>query len=254
MKKIKNSILEIKLSSFDIKPLTNWVARRERRWHRKMAQIRELAVGRPPEETERELRMLADKQIQTVGCLVRNYPYRFVSSWCENGDKYLVGLGHDPIAQLKKKLVALGVTPDHWPALVEHGELLENLSKTVILELPFSEVFPIIKVFSSGARCYFQCGPEELSQKTVRDFIEINPLEIQNLDGFRFFERHQHKLVALRQKLVAKGCGTRDGAFFKWNPEKKSLAKADKLLKKYELPDDVRQRFGKILVAERLVV
>jgi len=255
MKNIKKgAILATKLSSFSIKPLTNWVARQERHRQMEMVRIREGVAEKSVEEMKQAFRVQTDKQIQTVGCLIRNYPYRFRSNWLQDGQRHHVGLGCEPIVQLKKKLTDLGLTPDDWPALVEHDELLEHLSKATILKLPLLEVLHTGNGFGRRIESYLGCDKEELPLKTVRDFLAINPLEVKGCDGAEFFRRRRRQLIAMRQKLVSKGCGPRDGAFFKWNPEKKSLEKALNLLGKYRLDDVFRRRVAEILVAERMVI
>ncbi len=251
----KHELLCMELSSFGIKPLTNWVARQEMEWHRDAAGIREKMVGKPIEEMENAIRAQSDKQIQTVSCLIRNYPYRFQHKWYVNHNRFLLGLGRKPIAELKNKLVNLGLTPDDWPALVDHDELLEKLSKKTILTLPFLEVFHQGNASGCIIKDYFGCEEEDqMNSKTVKDFISIDPLA-QKEDIVRsFIERREQQFVAIRQKLVAKGFTTRDGVFFEWNPEKKSLAKAMERLEKYLLSTKDRERFARILVAERLVV
>lgn len=262
MKKItaaqKAKVLKIELISFGIKPLTNWVKREMARLERdqkenltvseEMAQLHEVRNGSNQGK--------AATQPQTVGDLIRAYPYRFVSKWRLGNSRFLVGLGKGPIAELKRKLTELGLTPDDWPALVDHNELLEKLSKKVIVGIPIQEVFVTSGGYSHQLHQYLGCKEEELGTKTVKDFISIDPFQLQDdVYRTRFFERRKRQFIALRQKLVAKGFTTRDGAFFKWNPEKQSLVKAKKVLEKYFMEfDDDMDKFARILVAERLVV
>lgn len=261
MKKKENyELLCTKLSSFGIKPLTNWVARKEREWHRDKARHLEEITGKSTEEMEKAIRRRADEQIQTVSCLIRNYPYRFTDKWYEDNRRHRVGLGSEPIAQLKRKLTSLGLTPDDWPALAPHDQLLGHLSKPAIMNVPLVEIFLDGHYRRNYMRTYLDCTDEEVEKKTIGDFIKVNPLALQcelGSEGYNrwsFFREHKRMFIALRQQLVKKGFSARDGTFFLWDPEKPSLDKARAVLKKHKLTPSQLRRFAKIVVAERWVI
>lgn len=257
MKKVnKSKILKMKLSSFGIKPLTNWVTREERRMESSLEFIRRLNKGLPEEEIEKTLQLQRDgyqkriaEQPMTVGDLVRKFHYRFNPNSMKGR-----GLGIEPIEMLKVKLLDLGLTENDWPALLAHDQLLTYLSKRKIKELPLIEVFTHINFEYGPIYAYLGCGLKEAREKTIHDFLAINPLDVKDNEGLRFLTSHTAQLVALRQKLVTKGFTTRDGAFFKWDPEQKSLAKALERLRKYDLPAEAQLQFARIVVAERWVI
>lgn len=245
------------LSDFGIKPLTNWVKRGSKQLRRELEYWEERCKNPSPEDArdkpqERLEECRKKSNVQTVGDLIRVYPYRFVMKWRENYHRQLVGLGDESIAQLKSKLVELGLTPDDWPALVRHDELLKHLSKNTILKLPFLEVFYMDEGYGRSVQYYFGCKQEELSSRTVADFIAIDPMKLDE-DAMFFLKRRKCRLIAIRQQLAAKGFTTRDGAFMKWDPDKNSLEKAMKVLEKYDLNEAGRRLFAKIIVAERWV-
>ena len=259
MKKVSKAvILAMPLSDFGIKPLTNWVKRRSEQLQHELQYWEEKCKNPSPgderEKPQERLEKCKKKSnVQTVGDLIRVYPYRFVMKWYQNDHLQLVGLGSESIAQLKKKLVDLGLTPDDWPALVKHGELLKYLSKNTILKLPFLEVFYMMGGgYGRSVEYYFGCKREELPSKTVADFIAINPMKL-DADATFFLKRRKCSFIAIRQKLAAKGFTTRDGAFMKWDPDKNSFEKAMKVLGKHNLNEAESKLFAKIIVAERWV-
>lgn len=258
MKKVsKEVILAMPLSDFGIKPLTNWMKRRSKQLRLELEYWEERCKNPSPKDEHGKSQECLERckrksDVQTVGDLIRVYPYRFVMKWRENYHLHLVGLGSEPIAQLKKKLVDLGLTSDDWPALVKHDELLKHLSKNTILKLPFLEVYYMDEGYDRSVQYYFGCNQDELPSKTVADFIAINPMEL-DADVMPFLKRRKYRLIAIRQQLAAKGFTTRDGAFMKWDPDKNSLEKAMKILKKYKLHEADRRLFAEIIVAERWV-
>lgn len=251
----KVTILAIDLTSFGIKPLNNWIRREEKKRLSEIEMVKDKIMEDQHVSWKNRLEELTVKEVRTVGGLIRAYPYRFTHKWRINRYKHLLGLGRPYVAQLKVKLVGLGLTPDDWPALAEHYELLEKLSKKVILQLPLTEVFAGNTFDGQHLAAYLRCLLGELHMKTVKDFIIIDPNEPAiNPYASRFVWSHHRILVALRQKLATKGFTARDGAFLKWNPDVDSTAKAMKRLEKYKLTPAVRKTIAKIAVAERWVV
>ncbi|MEI6304543.1 MAG: hypothetical protein WCP09_00790 [Candidatus Taylorbacteria bacterium] len=247
-----------KLSSFGIRSLTNWAARKEREWLQDMVPIRKEMIEIPGDETSRAFHAQTDKHIQTVGCLIRNYPYRFVHA--RTHTNYGVnGLGKEPIEEFKKMLLKLGLTPDDWPALVPHDELLVHLSKPAILNLPAKEIFPTLD--KRECRGFTRClgwTDEGAETKTVRDLIQFDPLNIAeeapNISPRRFFESRKRFFIALRQDLVKKGFSSKDGKFFNWNPIAPAVKKAQRVLRKHSLTPSELLKFAQIAVAERWVI
>ena len=266
MKKVnKSAILAMQLTDFGIKPLSNWLTRQERGTLRQMreceARLRKYGaeqgenyrknIQEDIDHMKASLVTIRAEQLHTVGDLIKRYPYRFNTVVMRRG----YGLGNVPITEFKNKLRDLGLTPNDWPALVDHDQLLENLSKKVILTLPIQEVLVTSGGYYHKLHGYLNCSEEELSKKTVKDFISINPFDVvEGTPGTEFFEHRKQQFVAIWQKLKAKGFTRRDGAFFKWNPEKQSLSKAMKVLEKYKLTSALRERFAKIVVAERWII
>lgn len=115
----KNQIFALELKSFGIRPLTLWVNREER-------------TNQDPTNNPTP---------KTVGDLVLKYHYRFFSRRSVPGTSFW-GLGKKPFFKLKERLEDLGLTPDDWPALVPHKELLKHLSKQAIMNMPAQEVWP----------------------------------------------------------------------------------------------------------------
>jgi hypothetical protein len=231
----KKSILMMPLESFGIKPLTNWVKRGQRR----------LSESEKPDGIP--------LQPQTVAELIHKYPYRFPPMKMKWGYHNVrnIGLGMESITELKQKILALGLTPDDWPALVRHDEFLTYLSKATIMKLPVMEV--IIGRYLR-LQVYMNCTEEEFHTKSFKDFLRIDPLATESFRYGNDICSIKRQLVAIRQKLVAKGFTTRDGAFFKWNPEQSSLAKALEKVQKYDLPHESYMQFARIAVAERWVI
>ncbi len=263
MKKMhKSAILALPLVSFNIPALTNWVTRPERKMKESLKNAREHFSG---EILEKELaerkashQKTVDAQPRTVGELIKAYTYRYVHARTHT-DYGVNGLGKESIAKLKQKLVELGLTPDDWPALVPHDEILVHLSKTAILMVPAKEIFPTLEEYERQG--YTRCvgwTDEEAGTKTVRDLIQFDPLNISeeapNINPRRWFESRKRFFIALRQQLVKKGFSSKDGKFFNWNPTIPALKKAQAMLRKHDLtPSEVR-KFAKVLVAERLIV
>lgn len=257
----KEVILGMALVDFNIRPLTLWVTRPRRQYAKKMdLRTRDVhrnrLVGDELVKAAREADIDIQKEIkdqpETVGQLVKRYYYLFP------GQKRcrVVNLGDKPISALKKKLVELGLTPDDWPALAPHDELLVHLSKPAILQVPVNEIITDVGRARDFVHEYLGCSKEEVATKTIRDLIQVNPLTVSYQYGFpgRFFKEHKRWFVFLRQLLVKKGLSVEDGQLFAWNPEKVSLEKARNALKKHKLKPSELQRFARIAVTERWVI
>lgn len=259
---LKSAIRAMPLASFNIRPLTLWVNRPQKNWDDVQKKYRSQFSGEELEKALQDVRVGHEKEINgqptNVGELIRTYRYRFpLSKYMDR--YYCIGLGKEPINKLKKKLVELGLTPDDWPALVPHDDLLEHLSKSMIITLPVREIFP------AGRRCdylhyYLGCTQEEVEKKTVWDLIQVNPLDLQKTSGgdhlssaVSFFRDHKRQFVAIRQQLAKKGF-LKDGPFFKWNPVAPAFKKAQNILRSYDLTPPEIRKFAKIVVAERWVV
>jgi hypothetical protein len=207
-------------------------------------------------KVEDEHREEVTNQPMTVGQLIRKYPYRFPGS--KHSGK-LVSLGDAPATELKRRLREMGLTPDDWPALVQHDEILEHLSKTHIVTLPVREVFVSPSRYRDSIDRYLGCTQDEVATKTIGDLIKIDPLNPPNVvdssydNGMTYFRSHKRKFIALRQVLIAKGFTPRDGALLKWNPTIPALTKARKILRYYNLSPSESRKFAKIAVAERWV-
>jgi hypothetical protein len=238
----KEQIFALELKSFGIRPLTLWVSRLERH-------NQDPANNATP---------------KTVRDLVRKYHYRFffrrsvyVSSvW---------GLGKEPFFKLKEKLEELGLSPDDWPALVPHKELLKHLSKQAIMKMPAQEVFPSrdydeqLSFYSFFGWVNSACEVDEQSRaRTVQDLVQYNPTDMSRvavgLDSARFFASHKQFFITLRHKLADKGFTRRDGDFFKWNPSEGAYKKAQKLLGEYNLSPAEIIKFSAIAVERRWVI
>ena len=255
-KKPKEEILEMLLSEFEISKLTIWMNRPKqqyeenlKRWtvdddgNKLVGDELEKAIQKADSVFQKEL----EDQPVTVGELMGKYQYQFPGrNRCG-----LSKLGKKSIDDFKAKLVKFGLTPDDWPALVVHGELLLHLSKTAILKIPITEILNDPDVY-----LYLGCTKEDVASKTVRDFIQFNPLDISDWHSFqgRFFRKHRRWFVTFRQRLLNKGFGLEDGQFFSWDPEFDSLDKVIEILGKYKLEPSELQKFAKIVVAERWVV
>ena len=258
----KGAILEIPLINFNIRPINLWVNRPGRRYSEDLIKRTRELTGEALLEATRQVdddhRERMQKQPMTVGQLIKRYKYRFPGSKHAPHGR-LVSLGDEPASELKEKLIELGLTPDDWQALAPHDELLAHLSKPVIIDVPVKEIFTDRSNTSNECHQYLQCTKEEVVAKTIRDLIQINPVVVlTENDSYdsrrRFFTEHKRLFVALRQQLIKKGFGVKDGQFFAWNPEDVSLVKAREVLKKHKLsPSEVR-KFAKIVVAERWVI
>lgn len=248
----KNNILNLHLEDLGIRSVTNWVKRCEKAWEAEYRLLCEKMQDKPAKEFLSASTELVRRRIVTVACLVRVFPYRFDSYWVDaRGKKMSTGLGPKPTAELKKTLLKLGLTPDEWPALADR-EFFIHLSRWTLLTVPIVELFRWIRPHEMAS--YLKCKVEDLGDKTLKEFLAINPL---TLEGGRkkFFNQHQRQLVTVRQNLIAKGFSTRDGVFFKWNPERDSLRKARKILQAYgEFFPAELETVAQILVAERFVI
>lgn len=263
MKKMQESaILALPLTSFNIPALINWVTRPERKMEESLRNARKNFSGEILEkelaERETSHQKTVDAQPRTVGDLIKTYPYRYVHARTHT-DYGVNGLGKESIAKFKQSLVRLGLTPDDWPALVPHDEILTHLSKSVILTLPATEIFPTLEEYERQGftRCVGWTD-EEAGTKTVHDLIQFNPLNIPDnspgINAQRFFESRKRFFIALRQELVKKGFSSRDGKFFNWNPIAPAFKKAQKVLRKHDLTPSELRKFAKIVVAERWVI
>lgn len=241
-KMTKEAILDLPLESFGIRLLSLWINRPEK-WSARR-------LGSESEETK--------SKPKTVRELIRRYPYRFSS---RHGSSYQTGLGSEPISELKKKLIELGLTPDDWPALVpNHKNLVDYLSMESIEALPLLEVFTLKNHHGSlyGLSRYLNCKEEEVRSITIRDFLKVNPYhlsdEVNGISGVDFFKDHKRFLFVLNQKLRERGFTRKDGAFFMWNPVAHAHKKACAILAKHKLSKQQVRRFAEIVVAERWVI
>lgn len=264
----KSALLALPLSSFNIQPLTLWVTRPERMMEQSLVNARKQLSGDALEKELAELRVTHQKYIdaqpKTVGELIKAYPYRYVHHRSQGQDYGVNGLGKEPIAALKQKLRELGLTPDDWPALVPHDELLAHLSKKAILLVPVQEILPMpdeyhLRAFSRLFGWADENGEIRKSEtKTVRDLIQFDPLNLTNDAPFisqrSFFESRRRFFIALQQALVKKGFTARDGKFFNWNPIAPAFKKAQAVLRKHNLTPSELRKFAGIVVAERWII
>jgi len=258
----KSAIFALLLTSFNIPTLTNWVTRADRDKERLFQRYHRY---RDREKTEAELREQFEREIasqpKTIGQLIEAYKYRFedgnVNGYCSNA------VGKKTIIELKQKLVELGLTPDDWPALVPHDQILARLSKQGILTVLVREIFPTLEEHERKA--YSICvgwTEEEGKTKTVRDLIQFDPSNLpdeQNeltsyVNRSRFFFERKRFFVRLRHELVKKGFSVKDGKFFAWDPNPSSLDLVMQVLKKHKLSPSEIRKFAKIVVAERWII
>ena len=288
MKKMqKSAILALPLSSFNIPALTNWVTRPERHMEEiiKHLRSRKDILSENLENELQECRAAFQKEIdaqpKTVGELIITNMYRFEDGAVKGYDAKLAKsyidrfeawrllsyggakIGKKSIAEIKQKLTDLGLTPDDWPALVPHDQILACLSKSGILAVQAQEIFPTLdeherKMFG------FCVGwtEEEGKTKTVRDLIQFDPSDLTEesneqtswVNRRRFFEDRIRFFTRLRYELVKKGLGVKDGKFFAWDPNPSSLDTATQVLKKHKLSPSEIRKFAKIVVAERWII
>lgn len=257
MKKLtKSTILQIPLTALGIRLVTNWVTREERALNKAILGHRRLNPGIPPderaqveEERFREEIRRVRMQMRTVGELVKAYPYRLAQQMFINGRWVYIGIGAAPIAELKRRLLDLGLKPSHWPALVERDQFFAQLSKRTVLGLPILEVLRLNRWGRSLLEDYLGC--KELECKTLRDFLRVRP-DRSGHNGKILFKRHKAALIRLRQELAANGFANRKG-FFTWDPDKASLQKARRRLRKYGLSPKLLRQVVRIAVSERWV-
>lgn len=219
----KEEILGIRLNSLGIPLLTRGIARHN-----------QLTTG---------------EQLNTVGDVVKKYPYRLRTRMKQRYDQEDLGAGKDTINEFKRKLLDLGLTPDDWPALVPHKELLDRLSKNAIMDLPIREV-----LIHDGVNFYqLQLLMGEIRfdknfAKKVRDLLPID-LTTVNENMFRLFVTPcRRRLMVFRKKLVAKGFNKSDGPFFKWDPEPAAIKKAEKILRTEGIKGRNLTKFSQIAV------
>ena len=169
MKKMqKSAILALQLSSFNIPVLTNWVTRPGRHLEEILNHIRSRKdiLSENLESVLQECRAAFQKEIdaqpKTVGELIATNMYRFEDGAVKGYDAKLAKsyvdrfeawnllsyggakIGKKSIAEIKQKLIDLGLTPDDWPALVPHDQILARLSKQGILGVQAQEIFPTL--------------------------------------------------------------------------------------------------------------
>jgi len=232
----KQEILDLPLTSFGIRPLTLWVERPSKLADRLRAKIirrsqdsgsdKDVAVELLQSELL-DIQKMVKAHPNTVERLRVAHPYRLDIKL----GNYRNGLGKRPIAELKAKLLDMGLTADDWSALVPRNELLKHLSKKAIKQVPITQLFPLDD-WGHGyyLKDYLDCSHEQLAERCLGDFLKVNPLAFNkahsNRDAFEFLRRHKQKLTHIWQQLKSKGFTSRDGAFFKWNPSEKSFHKA----------------------------
>lgn len=225
----KEQILKIRLEDLNIHFLTLGVARHNRR-------------------------TLGEKLV-TVGDVCKKYPFRLTTRMRQRYGSEDVGTNEDTINQFKAKLTALGLTPDDWPALVPHKELLTHLSKEGIMELPLAEVL-VVNGYHTRSLCKLMSVEfdSELSAKKVRDFIQINPEFVDKEYKMYLFEPLWIQFATFRRKLIAKGFTADDCPFVKWDPESSALKKAEKILRNEGFKGKQVKRFAQFLVRRNWVV
>jgi hypothetical protein len=259
-KMTKSKILALPLESFDIRALTLWVTRPQRELEKNL----DFHVRLPGESNDQKAKAraaffegVALAQPKTVQQLMTAYPYRLVEGEVKGcGDN---SLGKAPIAELKNRLIELGLTPSDWPALAPHNDLVGYLPKEALLKLPVTVIQPSLGNGDDYLHSYLGCSEEQVKSKTIRDLLQIDPTTIvKPVNRFdsagRFFLKHTRYFVFLRQELVKKGFGKKDGDFFKWNPVRDSMNKAKKVLQKHGLTPRQLALFARIAVIERWVI
>jgi hypothetical protein len=248
MKYTKEEVLAMRLDSFGIRPLKLWVnkpeanraqAVRHAKWRAKGEELKSCLSSIEEWYLEKKA-----EQPYTVADLIKEYRYNFFP-------KSETSLGHESMNDLKNRLIKLGLTPNDWPAIViERKYLLDQLSVEMLLSVPIPVIFFERNTLRNGRQSdaaeYFKCSLEELKDKTLHDFIKIDPTMRSIFRGKRF-------LVSLWQRLAKAGV-SEDYPFMKWNPGQESLEKARKVLGKYQLTTKQIDQFSKIVVSERWVI
>lgn len=165
---------------------------------------------------------------KTIGDFVRMFPYEVPNGRRIYGHEFrwvLQGLGSKTVTKMKRKLQRLGVTPDIWPALLHRKEFLGSLSKDAIRSIPVKIIFSHCSDWE--LKEYLRCkAPEQLAWKTMTDFFKVDPRKCPF-----FHAKHRHKLAQIRLLLEKRGFTKSDGAFFRWDPQAASLARARAKLK-----------------------
>jgi hypothetical protein len=166
-----------------------------------------------------------------------------------------IGTNEDTINEFKVKLTNLGLTPDDWPGLVPHNELLTHLSKEGIMELPLSEVL-VVNAYYNYTLCVIMAvkTASELQTKKVRDFIQINPDNVDDESRKYFIKLLWIRLATFRRKLIAKGFTPDECPFVKWDPESSALVEAKKILLKEGFKGKQVSKSAQFLVDQNWVV
>lgn len=204
-------------------------------------------------------RWAKEKQLVTIGDLVSAYHYRFVVSMRTeaSGSLYTnVGLSWKAIKAIKTKLAQFGLTPDDWPALVRHNELLSKLSKAKIENVPLREV---VAGLYGDLYDYMCSNYNRELQITVGDFIKRSFSQREPGRGLvekTLLKSKRKGLVKFLQQLKAKGFTKSDGIFLSWDPLTPSMDMAENRLKEryaktYQLTAAEVRKFARIIVNER---
>ena len=202
---------------------------------------------------KRHNRITRGEMLITVGDVCRKYPYRLRTRMHQRYNQEDLGAGKDTINEFKRKLIELGLTADDWPGLVPHNELLLHLSKERIMKLPVREVFTTYDDYFHCKLCVMVRCDDTLNEKwrvevTVKDLILVDPHTYSSDTQRYLILPYKRRFMVLRKKLVEKGFSESDGPFFKWNPERLALKKAEKILRAEGIKGKSLTRFAQIAV------
>lgn len=213
-------IFKMELASLGIRQIEIWIKQIDSKCESEIDKIKQEHNGRPQRNIE-EIREVMESLMvnlndcrerynhlklnspKTVGDLVRMFRYNFTPRTAS-------GLTRGTIQELRRKVIQLGLTHEDWPGLCHRSKFLQILSKENTKKLPLTEVFQSRRYDEEMCK-YMQCSREELAQKTLTDFISIQP----NLAHRRnvFFRANIKGLRRIKVLLLRKGLNSNDGIF-----------------------------------------
>jgi hypothetical protein len=161
--------------------------------------------------------------------------------------RLLDGLGSKTVRLIKRKFLRLGITPDIWPALINKKDFFTVLPKDVIVSIPVGVIFD--RCHPAAMKRYLKCRTDEdLACKTMKDFFKVDPRA-----NTRFLSSRKRNLARIRLVLGKRGFTRSDGAFFKWNPQARSLKKAMSIFKGKGLSNSLLRIVAGVAVDRGLV-
>jgi len=260
MKQNGEKLRRIALTQLGIPRLTYWVEKQIGK-QRKLAEseiFREWAKKNSSIKSEKELTAIISQIIGLHEEMQSRRPTtvgELLDTFVAKGQ--IEGLAQGTMKKVLKRVAELGPIGEIWPSLTPKKAAVEGLtalSKGRILKSPIVPLFRH-SVDSNWLDIYMGCKKSELDTKTIRDLIAIDPLEERCHRRKReFFRRRKRAFIGLQQALREVGFTEKDGPFFNWIPETKSLERARKILTNDDLEPKELEKFCKLLVRRRLVV